>query len=117
MIQDIISGLTSFLADSCLSLLQFVFELIIICINFVLTPLIALFNFFVPNLNEVISSFVDFVAYFATIPITFFVSLIPPLTSKMIIVMLSLKISYYTLIYSYRAIVVVPNLIRRIKFW
>lgn len=109
--------LKDFLTNSSLSILGFLFSVIVEVINFVLSPLVAIFDFFVPNLAGVIQSFTDFVVYIASIPLSYFIALIPPLTKAMILFMLSLKISYYTLIYSYKAIVVVPNLIKRLKFW
>lgn len=114
---DVSNGIADFLAKSSLSILNLIFSLIIELINLILSPLVAIFDFFVPNLGELIEQFSDFVLFFATIPLEFFISLIPPLTSRMILLYITLKISYYTLIYGYRAIVVVPNLIRRVKFW
>lgn len=114
---DITNGIVNFFTDSSLSILGFLFNIIIEIINIILSPLIAIFDFFVPNLGGVIESFTNFIVYMTSIPLDYFISLIPPMTKAMILFMITLKISYYTLIYSYKAIVVVPNLIKRIKFW
>lgn len=107
----------TFFADLGTSLLATIFNIIASLINIILLPINFLFKAFIPNFDTIIDNFNQFALFFISVPFNFFINLIPPLTRSVLLFYLGLKISYYTFVYAYRGIVLIPTIIRKIKFW
>lgn len=109
--------MTNVLSDLGVSIISTIFYIIASLIDIILLPINALFSIFIPNYNDLLNNFNDFLVFYASVPFNYFLHLIPPLTRGILIFYLSLVIAYYTLIFSYRAFVLIPDIIRKIKFW
>lgn len=97
---------------------DFILDMVATIIQIVLTPVNILFDFIMPdNVQNIISTINNSLVQFALLPINFFVHLIPPVSLSLIILSLSILISYYSIRFIYYGIVLIPHLIKKIKFW
>lgn len=116
-VSDLVSGLSQFFNSFAFSLFDIFALFISFVLNLILLPINLLLSAFFPDFSDLIVKFSNFVVYFSSMPLNYFIGLIPPLTRSMLALWLVIAIGYYTFMYSYRAIIVVPTLIRKIKFW
>lgn len=97
---------------------EFILDMVATIIQIVLTPVNILFEFIMPdNVQSIISSINNALLQFALLPINFFVHLIPPTALSLLILSITILISYYSIRFIYYGIVLIPYLIRKIKFW
>lgn len=97
---------------------EFIIDMVATIIQIVLTPVNILFNTIMPdNIQNIISSINNALVQFAFLPLNFFVQFIPPTALSLIILSLTILISYYSIRFIYYGIVLIPHLIRKIKFW
>lgn len=93
-------------------------DLLVFIVNLVFAPINALFETFMPdNVQMLYDNVNNFLVTFLTFPVGFFTSLIPPVTYQLLLTSLNLLIIYYSIRYTYKAIVIIPHIIKRIKFW
>lgn len=121
MVQDIIDGviggLTDFLGSIGASILDFIFDLITTFLNIVITPLNVIISSIFPNFSSFIETFNNGLAMLASSPIGFIAYHIPPITSTIILMYLNFMIGYYTILWTYRGIIIIPTVLHKIKFW
>lgn len=82
-----------------------------------LLPVNALINQLFPNMTTAISHFNTFVSTYIGSTLSFFFSILPPIFRSIIFIWLTFLISYYTIYYTYLAVVKIFDLIQKIKFW
>lgn len=110
-------GLTDFFASLGGSLEDFIISLLTTAINFFLFPINALIDFFIPDLSTLIVNFKNTYSYIFTDLITYIYSYIPPMSKNVILTYLTVMISFYTIYFTYKGIILIPKLIQKIKFW
>lgn len=86
-------------------------------IDIVLLPINSLISGIFPDFSSAISTFNNFVTNYVGGTISYFSSLIPPITRNIIAIWLSFLIVYYGVAWSYSLIVKIYNVIQKIKFW
>ena len=131
MVQDIINGITgaidsigeavgsginSFVSNIAGGLVDLIINLLALMINIVIIPIDFLVSTFFPNLSLQIQHFNEGLSLLATSPIGFIMYHIPPYTRGLLLVYVSFMISYYTIIWTYRRIIIIPRVIQKIKF-
>ncbi len=100
------------------SFFEFIIDMFATVIQIVLVPVNILFNTIMPdNIQNIISSINNAIFQFALLPINFFVHLIPPTALSLLILSLTILISYYSIRFVYYGIVLIPHLIKKLKFW
>lgn len=121
MVQDIIDGiiggLTDFIGGLGATLLDFITSLIADVINLFLFPIDSLLTFLFPDLSGAIATFNNGITMLVNAPIGYIAYHIPPLTTSMIVIFITILIGYYSIIWIYRGIILIPHVIHKIKFW
>lgn len=117
MVQDIVKGISDFILSLGGSIIDFFASLIATLINIIFLPVNALLNFFVPDLNIIVQKFYDTFTYISSDLISYIFSYIPPNTKFIILTFFFTLISYYTVKYTYKALILIPHLYNKIKFW
>ena len=117
MIEDIVAGITGAFSNIASGIYDFILSLIGKIISIVLYPINALFETFLPNLSSLLENFSNFLLVLATAPINYVFHLFPPICRGIILTWLLLLISFYSILWIYRGIILVPKIINKIKFW
>lgn len=99
------------------AILNGIMKLVTNIINIVLLPVNALISGIFPNFSSSINQFNSFVSNYVGGTISYFSSLLPPITRNVIAIWLSFLIVYYGVAWSYTLIVKIYNVIQKIKFW
>ena len=99
------------------AILNGVMKLVTNIINIVLLPVNALIGNIFPNFSSSVSQFNSFVTNYVGGTISYFSSLLPPITRNVIAIWLTFLIVYYGVVWSYSLIVKIYNVIQKIKFW
>lgn len=121
MIQDIIDAITTFFSDLVGSLLDFILNLLISAIQLLFFPIDALFstffNDFSSSLESAVTNINNFINNIATMPLSWFINLLPSMTRTALLLYITFLLSYYVFAFGYRTIKVAINLFHKIKFW
>lgn len=99
------------------TLLNGILKAITSVIGFILTPINALFNNLFPDMSGAISTFNSFVNNYLGGALSYFFSLFPPIFRGLLILWFTFIIAYYSIFYTYKAIIKIFNIIQKIKFW
>lgn len=99
------------------AIIKGIFSLLISLLNVILLPINALVENLLPDLTNLINTFNLFITTFFNEKLGYFFHFLPPITSTVIILWLTIVIGYYTIFYSYLAISKIWTLIQKIKFW
>ena len=99
------------------TLLNGILKAITSVIGFILTPINALFENLFPDMSNAISTFNTFVSTYVGGALSYFFSLFPPIFRVLLILWFTFVIAYYSVYYSYKAIIKIFNVIQKIKFW
>lgn len=83
----------------------------------VLSPVDILVNNLFPNMTIYISSFNIFVSQYIGNTISYFSSMLPPMTRNVIAMWISFLIVYYTVSWTYSLILKGSNVVKKLKFW
>lgn len=86
-------------------------------VGFILTPLNSLVANLFPNMASTIATFNNFVNTYFGSNLTYFFSMFPPIFKGLLSLFLTFCVTYYTVHYTYIAIVKVFAVIQKIKFW
>lgn len=86
-------------------------------LDVILIPVNALINGIFPNMASAISSFNSFISNYVGGTISYFASILPPITRNIIGIWLTFLITYYAVVWSYSLIVKIYNVIQKVKFW
>ena len=117
MVEDIIEGISGALSNIASGLVDLVLSLVGKIISIVLYPINALFETFLPDLSNMITYYSEFLSIMVAMPINYVLHLFPPVTRSIILLWFFILISYYSIIWVYRGIILVPKIINKIKFW
>lgn len=82
-----------------------------------LAPITALFTAFFPNFAEAITRFNFIVDNYLIDGISYFTSLIPPISRNLLVIYFGILISWYTLWFTYTSYLKVYAVLQKIKFW
>ena len=86
-------------------------------LNLVLLPINALIENIFPSMSTAIQSFTNFVNNVVGANLAYFFSMLPPTFKTILSIWITFIIAYYTIYYSYIAILKIFNVIQKIKFW
>lgn len=117
MVQDIIDGLSGFATGIGGTLINLIVNFLGLIVNIVLFPVNSLFSLIFPNFSETLTTFSIGLTNLAMAPIGYFAYHIPPLTKSVLAFYLLLLVGYYSYIWIYRSIIIIPKVINKIKFW
>lgn len=98
-------------------ILNGILKALTVVVNFILTPVNSLVANLFPSMTNTIATFNNFVDTYFTTNLTFFFSMFPPIFKGLLVLFITFAIGYYTVHYTYTAIVKIFNVIQRIKFW
>lgn len=117
MISDITNGIADFVGLIGGGISDKIFSLIGFIVDFVLFPINSLISMIFPNFSNAIQTFSEGLVSFVSFPISYFAYHIPPLTKSIILLYLAIMLGYYTILWTYRGIILIPTVINKIKFW
>lgn len=117
MIEDILQAIKETLQYGIYGFLDFILWLISIIVKVVLIPVDFLFKLILPDLSLMLTNFSNSLIHLSTAPFSYFFHMLPPITKTVLVLWLTLMISYYTIIWTYRGIILIPKVINKIKFW
>ena len=115
--EGIVNGLTNFIGEIGASILDWLSSILAILLNIIITPIDALFKSIFPDFSNALVSFNNGISLLASAPIGFIMYHIPPITRTIILLYITIMIGYYSIIWVYRAIIVIPKVLNVIKFW
>lgn len=93
------------------------FKLINSVLGVLLTPVNLILDSLFPNLDTYISNFNNFVDNYIIGTGAYFFNFIPPITKSLLVIIFTFFITYKAVVWSYRGIILIFNIIRKIKFW
>lgn len=102
MIKSILNGLLSALTS---------------VVNFLLTPINSLVANVFPDMANSIATFNSFVSNYISSNLTYFFSMFPPIFKGLLVLFITFCIGYYTIHFTYMALIKIFNVIQRVKFW
>lgn len=94
-----------------------ILKIITTLLSVFLLPINLLIENLFPDMTNSIAHFNNFVTSYLGSSLSFFFNLLPPIFRSIVILWLTFLISYYTIYYSYLAIVKLFDIIQKIKFW
>lgn len=93
------------------------FKIITSFVNIILAPINALIVNLFPSLATIINAFNSAVVIYVGGGISYFMNLIPPTSRTLIILWVTILLSYYGIILGYHLIVKILHIIKKIKVW
>lgn len=121
MVQDIIDGvvggLTNFFGSIGAGIIDLIINLLSTLINLILMPINALIGVIFPDLSNIINNFYNTFTYVFTDLIGYIFSYIPPMSKIVVLAFFTIFISFYSVKYIYKGIILVPKIYNKIKFW
>lgn len=86
-------------------------------VSFLLTPLNALVSNLFPNMATAIATFNNFVDTYLGSNLAYFFSMFPPTFKSLLVLFFTFCIAYYTVYFTYIALVKIFTIIQKVKFW
>lgn len=117
MVNDIINGITGAIENIGSGLVDLIINFITTIVNALLIPINSLFETLLPDLSTLISNFSSFLVLIATGPFALLFNLFPPTCKSLLLLWLTILIAYYSIIWVYRGIILIPKIVNKIKFW
>lgn len=99
------------------ALINGLLKLLLMILNIVLLPINALIENVFPDMANAIQTFTDFLNNILGNNMVFFFHLLPPIFRSLLVIWFTFVISYYTIYYTYLAILKIWTIIQKIKFW
>lgn len=99
------------------SILNGILKVITSLLNIFLLPINTLFENVFPDMSSAINTFNNFVQTYVGGSLSYFFSILPPTFRGLLIIWLTFLVSYYSIYYTYLAIVKLWTIIQKIKFW
>lgn len=99
------------------ALLSGILKIITSLLNVFLMPINALLENLFPDMSNAISTFTSFVNTYVGGSLAYFFSILPPTFRSLLVLWLGFIIGYYTIYYTYLAIIKIFDIIQKIKFW
>lgn len=113
-INDAFSFFAGGLQDLILGMLKSVYYILFKPIDYILT------NFFsglATSINIVVTTINNFIDLVVTTPLSWFFHILPPTTRTVLLIYLTILLAYYGIIFGYKAILSIINIIHKIKLW
>lgn len=102
-------------------MIQLLFNLILKLVSFVLDIVLAPVNLLIeglfPDMTNAINNFTYFVNTYLGPSLSYFFSILPPITRSVILLWLMFLITYYPIVWTYYGILKIWVVIKRIKIW
>lgn len=99
------------------ALLNGILNVITSLLNIFLLPINALIENIFPDMSSAISTFNNFINNYVGGTLSYFFSILPPIFRGLLVLWFTFVIAYYSVYYSYLAIIKIWNVIQKIKFW
>lgn len=99
------------------ALINGLLKLLLMILNIVLLPINALIENVFPDMANAIQTFTNFLNNIIGNNMVFFFHLLPPIFRSLLVIWFTFVISYYTIYYTYLAILKIWTIIQKIKFW
>ena len=92
-------------------------KLLLMILNIVLLPINTLIENVFPDMASAIQTFNNFISNVLGNNMVFFFHLLPPIFRTLLFTWFTFVISYYSIYYTYKAILKIWEIIQKIKFW
>lgn len=99
------------------ALLNGILNVITSLLNIFLLPINALIENIFPDMSSAINTFNNFINNYVGGTLSYFFSILPPIFRGLLVLWFTFVIAYYSVYYSYLAIIKIWNIIQKIKFW
>lgn len=99
------------------ALLNGILNVITSLLNIFLLPINALIENIFPDMSSAISTFNNFINNYVGGTLSYFFSILPPIFRGLLVLWFTFVIAYYSIYYSYLAIIKIWSIIQKIKFW
>lgn len=99
------------------ALLKGILKMLVFVLNIILLPINALIENVFPSMAEAIQTFTNFLNNVIGNNMVYFFHLFPPIFRNLLVIWFTFVISYYTIYYSYLAILKLWAIIQKVKFW
>ena len=99
------------------AILNGILKMIMGVLNIVLLPINALIENIFPSMTNALSTFTDFVNNVLGSRLAYFFSILPPILRSLLVIWFTFVLAYYSIYYSYLAIIKIWGIIQKIKFW
>lgn len=86
-------------------------------VNFLLTPINALVSNVFPDMAGAIATFNSFVSNYLGSNLSYFFSMFPPTFKALLVLFITFCAGYYTVYFTYIAVIKIFNVIQKVKFW
>lgn len=86
-------------------------------VTFLLTPVNALVENLFPDMANAIATFNNFVDTYLGSNLAYFFSMFPPIFKSLLVLFFTFCIAYYTVHFTYTALVKIFTIIQKVKFW
>lgn len=86
-------------------------------VTFLLTPINALVSNLFPDMASAIATFNSFVDTYLGSNLAYFFSMFPPIFKSLLVLFFTFCIAYYTVHFTYLALVKIFTIIQKVKFW
>lgn len=86
-------------------------------VSFLLTPVNALVENLFPDMANAIATFNNFVDTYLGANLAYFFSMFPPIFKSLLVMFFTFCIAYYTVHFTYIALVKIFTIIQKVKFW
>lgn len=86
-------------------------------VSFLLTPVNALVENLFPDMASAIATFNNFVDTYLGSNLAYFFSMFPPIFKSLLVMFFTFCIAYYTVHFTYIALVKIFTIIQKVKFW
>lgn len=99
------------------AIFKVLFKVITAVLNVILSPINLLVANLFPSFSTMISNFNSLVSTYVGSGLAWFSNIIPPMTLSLIVLYLTILISFYTISFTVHGIVKIFHIIQKIKFW
>lgn len=98
-------------------ILNGILKMILKILNIVLLPINALIENVFPDMATAIQNFTNFLNNVVGNNLVYFFHILPPIFRSILVTWFTFVIAYYTIYYTYTAILKIWTIIQKIKFW
>lgn len=99
------------------ALLKGILSMITSLLNIFLLPINTLIENIFPDMTSAIQTFTNFINQYLGGSLAYFFSILPPIFRSLLVIWFTFVISYYSIYYTYLAIIKIWSIIQKIKFW
>lgn len=99
------------------AILNGILKMLIAILNLILLPINLLIENIFPSMTSAIQTFNNFVTNTLGNNMVFFFHLLPPIFRSLLVTWFTFVIAYYSIYYTYLAIIKIWAIIQKIKFW